>query len=101
MPTLAVSAPRTIETTSGVAGLIGNYVLQSVPLTELARYTDSVEAVDPAAVEAASRALLDPKAASIVVVGDARQFIDPLRKAYPNVEVLTEQQLSLDSPTLR
>ncbi|TPG15309.1 M16 family metallopeptidase [Sphingomonas oligophenolica] len=92
---------RTIETTGGVAGILGNYVLESVPLDELARYTDKVEGVDPAAVEAAAASLLDPKAASIVVVGDAKQFIDPLRKAYPAVEVLTERQLSLDSPTLK
>ena len=92
---------RTIETTGGVAGILGNYVLQSVPLDELARYTAKVEAVDPAAVQSAATQLLDPKAASIVVVGDAKQFIDPLRKAYPGVQVLTEGDLTLDSPTLR
>ena len=92
---------RSIETTEGVANVIGNYVLQSVPLAELGRYTAKVEGVDPAAVEAAAAQLLDPKAASIVVVGDAKQFIEPLRKAYPQVEVLTEAQLDLDSPTLR
>ena len=92
---------RTIETTEGVAGIIGNYVLQSVPLDELTRYTAGVEGVDPRTVQAAAAQLLDPAAASIVVVGDAKQFIDPLRKLYPRVEVLTESQLSLDHATLR
>ena len=92
---------RTIETTDGIAGIIGGYVLQSVPLDELGRYTSKVEGVDPAAVQAAARNLLDPAAASIVVVGDAKSFIAPLRKAYPNVEVIPETALKLDSPTLR
>lgn len=92
---------RTIETTGGVASLLGNYVLQSVPLDELARFTGKVAGVDAVAVEAAAATLLDPKLASIVVVGDAKQFIDPLRKAYPQVEILTEDQLRLDSPTLK
>lgn len=92
---------RTIETTDGVADLLGDYVLQAVPLDELARYTAKVDGVDSAAVQSAAAALLDPGVASIVVVGDAKQFIEPLRKAYPAVEVLTEAQLSLDRPALR
>ena len=92
---------RTIETTDGIAGILGNYVLQSVPLDELARYTTKVEAVDPASVQSASAQLLDPKAASIVVVGDAKAFIDPLRKAYPGLQLLPEDQVSLDAPTLK
>jgi zinc protease len=92
---------RTIETTDGVAGILGDYVVQSVPLSELQRYTNAVGGVDPAATQAAAAALLDPKAASIVVVGDAKQFIEPLSKAYPNVEVIPEAALKLDSATLR
>ncbi|TXC72500.1 insulinase family protein [Sphingomonas ginsenosidivorax] len=92
---------RTIETTDGVAGILGNYVVQAVPLSELQRYIPSVGAVDPAATQAAAAALLDPKAASIVVVGDAKQFIEPLRRAYPAVEVIPEAALKLDSATLK
>ncbi|MEG3082801.1 pitrilysin family protein [Sphingomonas sp. PB2P12] len=92
---------RRIETTSGVAGILGTYVQNGVPLGELQRFTGAVGSVDPAAVQATAVALLDPKAASIVVVGDAKQFIAPLRKAYPNVEVIPETALKLDTPTLR
>jgi zinc protease len=92
---------RGIETTSGVAGILSAYVQNGVPLGELQRYTGAVGTVDPTAVQAAAVALLDPKAASIVVVGDAKQFIEPLRKAYPNVEVIPEAALKLDTATLR
>jgi zinc protease len=92
---------RGIETTSGVAGILGAYVQNGVPLGELQRFTSSVGAVDPTAVQSAAAALLDPAAASIVVVGDAKQFIEPLRKAYPSVEVIPEAALKLDTATLR
>ena len=92
---------RTIERTEGIAGLLGGYVQQSVPLAELAHFTANVEAVDPAGVQSAAATLLDPAAASIVVVGDAKQFVDPLRKAYPALEVISDKTVSLDSPTLK
>jgi zinc protease len=92
---------RTVETTDGIADLIGDYVVQDVPLAELGRYTARVEGVDPAAVQAAAASYLDPKAASIVVVGDARQFVEPLRKLYPQLELIPASALDLDAPTLR
>ena len=92
---------RTVETTGGIAGILGEYVLDGVPLGELQSYTAKVEAVTPAAVQSASAALLDPKAASVAVVGDAKQFGAALQAARPNVETLTEAQLNLDSATLR
>ena len=91
---------RTIETTDGIADIVGDYVMQAVPLTEIAGYVSRIEGVDPAAVQAAA-ALLDPKAASIVVVGDAKAFIEPLRRLYPSVEVIPEAALDLDRATLR
>ena len=72
-----------------------------VPLSELARYASAVEGVDPAAVERAAKAFLDPKAASIVVVGNAKQIAEPLRKVYPNLEVIPASALKLDSAALR
>ncbi|KQU61891.1 peptidase M16 [Sphingomonas sp. Leaf339] len=92
---------RAIETTDGVADIIGDYVVQDVPLTEIGRYTAKVQGVDPAAVQKAAQALLDPKAASVVVVGDAKQFIAPLKALYPNVEVIPAAALDLNTASLR
>ncbi|WP_445193705.1 M16 family metallopeptidase [Sphingomonas sp. Tas61C01] len=90
-----------LGTTEGVADVVGDYVVQSVPLAELSRYVGAVQAVDPAAVQAASKSLLDPKGASIAVVGDAKQFIEPLRKAYPSVEVIPDAAVKLDAVSLK
>jgi len=35
------------------------------------------------------------------VVGDAKLFLDDLRKKYPNVEVIPADKVNLDSPTLQ
>ncbi|HEX8383319.1 MAG TPA: pitrilysin family protein [Sphingomonas sp.] len=92
---------RAIETTAGIADILGDYLVQSVPLSELSRYTGAVQGVDPRAVQAAAAELLDPARASIVVVGDARQFADALRRRYPKLEVIPASSLNLDSPTLK
>ncbi len=92
---------RSTETTGGIAGLISGYVIDDVPLSELQTYAKRIEGVDPAAVQAAAAKLLDPSAASIVVVGDSKAFIDDLRKAYPTLELIPASALKLDSPTLK
>ncbi len=92
---------RAIETTSGVANILGSYVQSGVQIGELQRYTGAVGAVTSAAVQSAATALLDPTAASIVVVGDAKQFLPALLKAYPTVEVIPEAALKLDTAALR
>ncbi|MBX9795452.1 pitrilysin family protein [Sphingomonas sp.] len=92
---------RAAETTEGLAGLIGTYVLNHVPLDELQRYTPAIAGVSPAAVQAAAAKLLDPGVASIIVVGDAKQFVDELRKTYPNLELFAADKLNLDSAGLK
>jgi zinc protease len=92
---------RAIETTGGIADILGDYIVQQVPLAELGRYAGAVQGVDSAAVRAAAARLLDPVAASIVVVGDAKQFLPALRQAYPKLEVIPAAALKLDSPALK
>ncbi|MFA6117051.1 MAG: pitrilysin family protein [Sphingomonas sp.] len=92
---------RGVETTDGIADVLGDYVVQDVPLSELKAFTTKVSAVDPAAVQAAAASLLDPSRASIIVVGDSKDFIDALRKDYPNLELIPASALKLDTATLK
>ncbi|MBD8736910.1 M16 family metallopeptidase [Sphingomonas sp. CFBP 13706] len=92
---------RGIETTSGVAGILGSYVQNGVSVDELQQFTAKVGAVDSASVQTAAAALLDPKKASIVVVGDAKQFAPSLRQAYPQAELIPEAALKLDTAALK
>jgi zinc protease len=92
---------RGTETTGGIAGTLASFVEQGVPVDELQRYIPSVSGVDPAAVQRAAASLMDPSRASIVIVGDAKTFVDALRKDYPQLEVIPAASLNLDSATLK
>ena len=92
---------RTAETTGGIAGLLGGYVVAGVPLDELDRYIGAITSVTPAAVQAAAASSFDPARASIVVVGESKLFVDDLRKAYPKLEVIPAASLNLDKPGLK
>jgi zinc protease len=92
---------REAETTEGLAGLVGGYLVEDVPLAELQSYAAQVQALSPAQVQAAAARLLDPRAASVIVVGDAKQFASGLRAAYPRLDLIPMAQLDLDRPALR
>ncbi len=89
------------ETNGELASLLSEYAAQGVPLTEVGDYVRRIQAIDAGEVQAAAATLFDPKPASIVVVGDARQFAGPLRARYPMVEVISETAINLDAPDLR
>ncbi|HEY9219135.1 MAG TPA: pitrilysin family protein, partial [Phenylobacterium sp.] len=92
---------RQLETTDGLAGILANLALYGIPLDELAAYTGKVEAVSGSQVQGFAREVLDPAQASVIVVGDAKAFLEPLRSAAPGLEVIPAAELDLDSPSLR
>jgi zinc protease len=92
---------RQIETTDGLAGYAAGLVLQDVPLTEMARFSPSITAVSADQVLAVSKTLIDPAAASIVVVGNAGEFLPRLKAGGTTPEVVPVGQLNLDSATLK
>jgi zinc protease len=92
---------RSLATTNGLADILGNLALYGVPIDEITRYTARVEAVTASDVQGFAGKMFDPTRASVVVVGDAKAFADPLKTARPNLELIPADQLDLDSPTLR
>lgn len=98
---LVGSFGRRIERTDGIAGALADYVADGVPLDTLRTYIPAIQGIDSAAVQAAAKKVLDPTGASIVVVGDAKLFVDELRKTHPNLEVIPAASLDLDSATLK
>jgi zinc protease len=92
---------RTAETTSGIADLISAYVIRGVGPDEIGRYQRAVLAVTPAEAQAAAGQLLDPQGATVVIVGDARHFVERLRRERQDVTVIPLSELDLDTPRLR
>lgn len=91
---------RSTETTAGLSAVVASQYLDALPPEDLGRYPASVRAVDAAAMRAAAARLLDPTQASIVIAGDARQFLDGLRKTYPTLTVIPASTLNLNLTTL-
>ncbi|MDQ3247548.1 MAG: insulinase family protein [Pseudomonadota bacterium] len=88
---------RSLETTSGLATLIANYVVRGVSLDEIARYQQSVSAISPNEAGAAARSVLAPAGATVVIVGDASKFVDQLRKQRGDVTVIPADKLDLQN----
>jgi zinc protease len=70
-------------------------------MSDLAAYVGNVEAIDAAEVQAAFVEHLPVDRASLVIVGDASQFIDGLRAQYPQVEIIPLTSLNLDRAALQ
>ena len=92
---------RSLETVDGLGSLVANLALYDLPLSELAAYAGRVRAVTPQEIETAFAEHLPADRASVVVVGDASLFLDDLKAAHPNVEVIPLTALNLNSAVLK
>jgi len=90
--TLIGNFARSLETNAGLARRVGELALYGIKLDEISRYIPSVESVTSAQVEQFAKERLGG-ASSIVIVGDARKFIEPLKKEFPDVEVIPATQV--------
>ena len=99
--TLVGGFARSLETVDGLGGAVASLANYGLPMTELQAYAPNVRAVTPEQIRDFAASRLGPDGFSIVVVGDAAQFLDALRAAHPNVEVVPASELDLDSATLR
>jgi zinc protease len=92
---------RDMETNGGTAGTIASYVMRGIDPSEVGRYLPSVLAVTPAQAQGAAAELFSPTGTTTVIVGEASQFLERLRREHPDVMVIPLTELNLDSPTLR
>lgn len=99
--TLVGGFARSLETVDGLGGAVASLANNDLPMSELADYAGRVRGVSAADIQRAAAAELSPSEFSIIVVGDAAQFVDQLRAAYPNVEVIPLTELDLNSAALR
>jgi zinc protease len=92
---------RSLETTEGLVAQVASLALYGLSLDEINRYIASVQAVTPAQIQKFAGSRLGASDAAIVIVGDAKEFIEPLRKQFPEVEVIKRDDLDLDTGKLR
>ncbi len=92
---------RQTETNDGLADALSELALHDLPLSTLDEYVANVQAVSAEQVQAAGRTWFAPEETTVVVAGDAKEFLAPLQKKHPQVEVLSAETLDLDSATLK
>jgi len=92
---------QSLETTSGIVNRVSALALYGLPLTDINRYISGVNAVTAEEVRKFATSNLGGKDVTVVVAGDAKQFLEPLKKQFGDVEVINVADLDLASPTLR
>ncbi|MCK0129301.1 pitrilysin family protein [Erythrobacter sp. F6033] len=91
---------RRLETSGGFNGTVSTLLQQGLEPSEAVKFAERLESVDADAASAAARTYVDPAKATLVIVGDAKQFIDDLRALRDNVEVIPADSLYLESADL-
>jgi zinc protease len=98
---LAGDFARSLETGNGLAGQVAALALYGLPLNQLESNIAKIEAVTPADVQKFAQGHLVASSVNVVVVGNAKAFVDDLRKRFPNVEVIPIAELDLNSASLK
>jgi zinc protease len=92
---------RNLETTGGLVAQVANLAVYGISFSEINRYIGNVQGVGAADVQSFAGSRLDAKTTSVVIVGNAKDFLPELRKHYPQVEVIPMAELDLNTALLR
>jgi len=92
---------RNLETAAGLVSQVATLAVYGIDFNEINRYIGNVQGINAAAVQKFAGSHLDAKSTSVVIVGNAKEFLPELRKEYPQVEVIPMPELDLNAPMLR
>jgi zinc protease len=87
---------RQLETGAGLVATVGSLASFDVPLASLNEFLPRAQKVTDAQIRRFAAKNLGATGASLVIVGDARQFLPELRKRFPIVEVIPVDKLDLN-----
>src|SRR5205823_6196750 len=81
---------RQLETNGGFVGKISAMITNDLPLDTLNKFIPSINAVTSADVTAFAAKYFDTTP-SLIIIGKAADFIEPLKKDFPEVKVIPVQ----------
>ena len=90
---------RSLETNRGFVSEISDLATYDLPLDTLDKYIPSIDAVTSEAVTDFAKEYL-AKPTSLVIVGKAGDFLEALRKSFPDVKVIEQKDLDLNRADL-
>lgn len=99
--TMIGSFGRSLDTTAGLAGEIGERAVYNVPLDEINHHIARIEAINADQVSAFARKYLSDKGLKVVVVGDGSVFGKAMHKAWSKADFIKADQLDLSRADLR
>src|SRR5215217_3429803 len=99
---LAGSFPLTIETPDAIAAQVLNVLFYGLPLSEIESYRERVNAITPDDIQRVARDYLRPDRLSVVLVGNAKAFVDQLKGVgFNTFEVVNLNDLDLTAADFR
>ena len=92
---------RNLETSGGLVAQVASLAVYGINFNEINRYIGNVQGITAGDVQRFAGSHLDAKTTSIIIVGNAKEFLPELRQKYPQVEVIPMAELDLNSALLR
>ena len=92
---------RNLEQVNGLVGQVASLALQGLSLDEINRFINNVQGVTASDVQHFAGGRLNAKDASIIIVGNAKEFLPELEKQFKDIEVIPITELDLNSAGLR
>ncbi len=92
---------RSLQTTNGLAARLRDIYLYNINPNELNAYMENVNKVSDSEIK--SFASDNLKGGDMIIVGDAKMFMEDIKKRFPNqkVDVIKVSNLDLNKPNLR
>jgi zinc protease len=91
---------RSLERSRGIVQRISALALYGLPLDEVTRYIPRVQSISASQVQDVAKKQLAGGAVDVVIVGDAKKFLEPLKASFKNVEVIPIAKLDLNEADL-
>ncbi|HEV7475037.1 MAG TPA: pitrilysin family protein [Pyrinomonadaceae bacterium] len=91
---------RNLETAAGLVSQVGTLAVYGISFDEINAYIGNVQKITAADVQRFAGSRLDASTSSIVIVGNAKEFLPELRKKY-DVQLIPVAELDLNSALLR
>jgi zinc protease len=92
---------RNLEQVNGLVGQVASLAVQGLPLDDINHYINNVQVITASDVQRFAGVFLNAKESSIIIVGNAKEFLPELQKQFKNVEVIPIAELDLNSASLR
>jgi zinc protease len=96
---LTGSYARSLETNGGFVGKISSMLSNNLPLDTLNKFIPSINAVTSTDVTAFAAKYFDT-APTLIIVGQAAAFLEPLKKDFPDIRVIPTADLDLNRAEL-